>query len=383
MTERAAYVTRTSSILPNAPVTNDEMERILGQVGPRPSRARRLVLRSNGIHTRHYAIDPETLQPNFTNASMTAEAVRGLAGPGFDLSQIACLACGTSIADQLIPNHASMVHGELGIPPCEVVATGGACVSGMTAFRYASMAVASGLQPNAVATGSELASATMLAGNFAAELDARVDALEKNPEIAFEKDFLRWMLSDAAGAVLLELQPREAGTSLRVDWIDILSYAGELESCMYAGAVKEDSGLLRGWQRFTSAGREADSVMALKQDVKLLNAKIINYTVERPLATIMPRHGLRAADIDHFLGHFSSFFFHDKLHAGMCRAGLDIPVSRWFTNLASRGNTGAASMYVMLDELLRSGTLKPGQRILCYVPESGRFSVCWMHLTVV
>ena len=383
MTERAAYVTRTSSVLPNAPVTNDDMERILGQVGSRPSRARRLVLRSNGIQTRHYAIDPVTLQPNYTNASMTAEAVRGLAGPGFDISQIACLACGTSIADQLIPNHASMVHGDLGIPPCEVVATGGACVSGMTAFRYASMAVASGLQCNAVATGSELASASMLAGNFTAEIDARVDALEKNPEIAFEKDFLRWMLSDAAGAVLLEPRPRQAGLSLRVDWIDLLSYAGEMESCMYAGAVKEESGQLRGWQRFSAERREAESVMALKQDVKLLNANIVNYTVEKPLAAIIPRRSLRADDVEHFLGHFSSLFFHDKLHAGMCRSGLDIPVSRWFTNLASRGNVGAASMYVMLDDLLQSGKLKPGHRVLCYVPESGRFSVCWMHLTVV
>ncbi len=383
MAERVAYVTRTSSLLPNAPVANDEMERLLGQVGPRPSRARRLVLRSNGIHTRHYAIDPATLQPSHTNASMTAEAVRGLAGPGFDIDQIACLACGTSIPDQLMPNQAVMVHGHLGIPPCEVVATAGVCASGMTALKYASMVVASGLAPNAVATGSELASASMLAGNFTPEIDARVEALEKNPEIAFEKDFLRWMLSDAAGAVLLEPQPRATGISLRVDWIDILSYAGEMETCMYAGAIKQDNGSLRGWQRFSADGRKAESVMAVKQDVKLLNANIVNYTVEKPLAAIMPRRGLRAADIDHFIGHYSSHYFRDRLYAGMCRAGLDIPQSRWFENLAIRGNVGSASMYILLDDLVRSGNLRPGQRVLCYVPESGRFSVCWMHLTVV
>ena len=45
------FVTRTSSFLPLEPVGNEEMEAVLGMVGGRPSRARRLVLRSNGIRT--------------------------------------------------------------------------------------------------------------------------------------------------------------------------------------------------------------------------------------------------------------------------------------------------------------------------------------------
>src|SRR5260221_431473 len=48
-----------------------------------------------------------------------------------------------------------------------------------------------------------------------------------------------------------------------------------------------------------------------------------------------------------------------------------------------RGPTSAASIFVMLDELFKSGRLKPGQRILCMVPESGRFIISFMHLTVV
>jgi 3-oxoacyl-[acyl-carrier-protein] synthase-3 len=40
-------------------------------------------------------------------------------------------------------------------------------------------------------------------------------------------------------------------------------------------------------------------------------------------------------------------------------------------------------MYVMLDELVRSGRLRRGERILCFVPESGRFTSAFLHLTVV
>src|SRR5262245_47887688 len=101
MSDGNVYITGTGAHLPNAPVENDAMERILGQVGTKPSRARRAVLRSNGIVRRHYAIDPETLRFNDTNAGMTAKAVRSITGDGATLPRVGCLACGTSIADQL------------------------------------------------------------------------------------------------------------------------------------------------------------------------------------------------------------------------------------------------------------------------------------------
>lgn len=375
-----AYITATAAFLPHAAVNNDAMERLLGQVGAKPSRARRTILRSNGIVSRHYAIDPISLQSTHSNAQLAAEAVRALS---LQQKRIDCLACGTSIADQLMPGHASMVQGELQLPACDVASTSGVCVAGMTALRYALNAVRSGDSVCAVATGSELSSASMRAENFAAEIDSQVEALEKQPELAFEKDFLRWMLSDGAGAVLLENQPAAQGMSLRVDWLDVLSYAGDMETCMYAGAVKTAQGEMQGWQKFSAQQRDQQSVMAVKQDVKLLNEQVILYTVEKPLQILIKKHGLVAEQINYFLPHYSSQFFRDKVQAGLQRVGLDIPQSRWFTNLSTCGNTGSASIYIMLDALFRSGRLQKGERLLCYVPESGRFSTAFMHLTVV
>jgi 3-oxoacyl-[acyl-carrier-protein] synthase-3 len=381
--ELPVFITRTGVCLPNAPVANDEMERILGQVGPRPSRARKAILRSNGIRTRYYAIAPETMQFNDTNAGMTAKAVLDLAREGEALPPVGCLVCGTSIADQLMPGHAVMVQGEVGWPACEVVSTAGVCAAGMTALKYAYRAVASGEHRAAVATGSELASASMRGSAFAPEIEARAGDSDPQPELAFEKDFLRWMLSDGAGAFLLEASPSASGISLRIDWLDIRSYAGELETCMYAGAVKEASGRLKGWREFSSAAALGDSVMAVKQDVKLLHDEVIRYTVEKPLAALAARRSLRSEDIDHFVPHYSSHFFRDKLHAGMRSAGVDIPQARWFTTIETTGNTGSASLYISLDALFRSGRIARGQRLLCFVPESGRFSSAYLHLTAV
>lgn len=378
MTSSQVYITDIASFLPNAPVGNEEMERILGQVGRRPSRARRLILRSNGIQQRYYAIDPETLLPNYTNAQLTAEAIRKLRLEGLD-----CLSCGTSIADQLMPNHAVMVQGELELPPCEVMATSGVCLAGMTALKYAYLSVLGGEHRRAVATGSELSSIMMRAENYSAENEALIEKLGSEPELAFEKDFLRWMLSDGAGAVLLEPAPAKGRLSLRIDWLHVYSYAGEMETCMYAGAVKNENGSIRSWQTFPGRERNEQSVMTVKQDVKLLNENVLHYTVERPLMDLIERYQLRPEQFDYFVPHYSSKFFADGVHASLQQVGLDIPRERWFTNLPEKGNTGSASIYIMLDELYHSGRLQAGETLLCYIPESGRFSSAMMKLTVV
>jgi len=191
------------------------------------------------------------------------------------------------------------------------------------------------------------------------------------------------MLSDGAGAVLIEPQPRANSLNLRIDWIELFSYAGDLPACMYAGAVKNENGAMAGWARMTPHERTQRAAMTLKQDVKLLNENIVHYAAERPLQMLMTKRHLRASDYQYFLPHYSSHFFRDRLYEGLRRIDFNLPQERWFTNLSTRGNTGAASMYLMLEELTKSDRLRSGERLLCFVPESGRFSAGFMSLTVM
>lgn len=373
------YITKTSAFLPNAPVSNDDIESVLGMVAGRPSRARRIVLRNNGIRERYYAIDPVTGKTTHNNTQLTAEAVRALEVDG----AIDCLVTGTSMPDQLMPNHAVMVHGELGIAACEVVATAGICLAGITALKYAYMAVLCGLANNAVATGSELASAVLHARNFTAESEHRISEMEGNPEIAFEKDFLRWMLSDGAGAFLLRNQPADHGLSLRIDWIDILSQAGSMEVCMYAGGEKQADGPLKGWQAFAADEWAARSVFSVKQDVRLLNENVAYQTIGKLLKKAVQTRGLTPEAIDWFLPHMSSEYFRQPVADCMAAGDFIVPQEKWFTNLQTKGNTGSASIFIMVDELFKNGQLTAGDRLLCFIPESGRFTGSLMHLTAV
>jgi len=373
------FLTRTAAFLPFSPVSNEDIEEVLGRIGGKASRARRLILRSNGIQSRHYAIDRATGQLAMTNAQLTASAIRGL---GDDIGSVDCLATGTSLPDQLMPNHAVMVHGELGWPRLEVVACAGICLAGTAALKHAWLSVRSGDARRAVATGSELASAVMRGSRFEAELEHKLEALQERPELAFEKDFLRWMLSDGAGAVLLEREPR-GPLSLRIDWIDLSSAAHELPVCMYAGADKNAEGGLDGWARTASADWHRDSTFAVKQDVRLLNDNIVRATLAEPLAAVIEKRGLKAQDIDWFLPHLSSNYFVEPVSRCLDDMGFSIPRERWFSNLARKGNTGSASPYIMLDELFRSGRIQSGQKLLMFVPESGRFSSGFIYMEAV
>lgn len=378
------FISGLASFLPNAPVGNDSIERVLGQINGRSSKIKDWVLDYNGIQSRHYAIDPETGLMTHTNAQMTAEAVRRLAASvSLSLDDIDCLVCGTSSADQVIPSHAAMVHGELNCAPFELVSTTGVCCSGMSAFKYGLMNVKSEMVRNAVTTGSELASISFRASRFKPQIERQINEFADEPMLAFENEFLRWMLSDGAGAALLTQTPSDDRLSFRVDWIELQSYANSAETCMYFGGIKTTQGGLESFRGIDDPGDlVGKGYLSLGQDVRVLRENLPR-TVRDMYLHCREKHGLDHHEIDWFLPHYSSEGFREPLQSGLTEVGCDIPYEKWFTNLTTKGNTGAASIYIILEEFAESGRPQPGERILCFIPESARFTMCFVHLTVI
>jgi 3-oxoacyl-[acyl-carrier-protein] synthase-3 len=342
------------------------------------------VLDYNGIRTRHYALDPQTREPTHSNAEMTKRAVlAALADAGVAYDRLDCLVCGTSSPDVLLPNHAMMVHGLLGGHALEAVATAGVCCSGMSAFKYAWLNVASGMAQIAASTGSELASVVMRASHFKPQLTRRLEELEEQPTLAFEQEFLRWMLSDGAGAAIFSNAPRMDGVSLRIDWMEFQSFAHEAPPCMYYGGIKQPDGSLKSGRLVSNPEQLlGEGYMSLTQDVEALH-QFLPRGMEAMAARVRARHAIQPDQIDWFLPHYSSQGFRQPLSEGLARGGFRIPEDRWYTNLSSKGNTGSASIYIMLEELLASGQVEQGQTILCFVPESSRFSFAVFQLTAV
>jgi len=374
------YIVKAAKFLPNDAVQNSEMEEYLGLINHLPSKSKPIVLRNNGIKTRYYALNKQGI-PTHTNSEMVALAIRNMMDN--DVNQIKAIdlfSCGTSTPDQMMPSHGVMVHGWLPeTGAVEVVSPSGVCCSGMHALKYAWMSVKLGEAKNAVASGSERFSPLLRSDVFEEEAE-KLTQVTENPYISFEKDFLRWMLSDGAGTLLLKNKKNEDGISIRIDALDGVSYANEVESCMYMGSEKVD-GKLKSYMDYTPQEMVARSVLSIKQDIKLLSENIVERGFTR-LKTLLEENNLTVNDIDHFLPHISSEFFRSKIAEKLDANNMTIPPEKWFVNLSSIGNVGAGSIFMMIEELFHSGKLKKGERIFLLVPESGRFSYMYGLLTV-
>jgi 3-oxoacyl-[acyl-carrier-protein] synthase-3 len=381
------FINATGTFLPNAPIDNNDIERVLGAPHGKPSRAKNIVLHNNQIKTRHYAIDPLTREPTHSNAQLAAEAVNVILrdNPDLSLRDVQLMACGTSSPDLIIPGHAAMVQGHLPQMHGETISTSGVCCSSMAALKMAFLSIAAGDSTAAVVTGSETASKWMRAELFESENPRKVDELAANAAIAFEHDFLRWMLSDGAGAAYLSDTALAGKTNLRINWIEGRSYANEQPVCMFAGGYREDDGSVTAWKdlRLTGDSHRLKHAMNVSQDIRILRDQMPVCSIERALREIADKRKLTPDDYTWFLPHYSSHYFRQVVLDSMTRIGFRIPTDRWFTKLYDCGNVGSASMFIFIDQLARNMPLKAGQKVLCYIPESGRFSVYYMELEVV
>ena len=369
------FINGIGKFLPGEPIANDQMEDYLGRINGQNSKVKSRILKSNGIQQRHYAIDRQQ-QTTYRNSQMAAHAIRDLLGQThLDPGAIDLLAAGTSWPDLLVPGFGSMVHGEMTeFAPLEVVSTQGVCCAGVSALKYAAAQVELGEKVAAIAVASELPSRLFKHTHFEAETK-----VQSGQALGFDREFLRWMLSDGAGAVLLQNRPNTHGLSLKLEWIELVSHANAYPVCMYAGTNADTTQSWMDYPSYVDAAK--DGAINLRQNIRLLD-QVIKLGVEGWLKLINLNR-VKPDEIDWLLCHYSSHFFRSQIVELLEKAGCMIPESKWFTNLYSRGNTGCASIYLMLEELFHSGNLQPGQKIFCFVPESGRFTTAYMMLTVV
>ncbi|MFF4507780.1 3-oxoacyl-[acyl-carrier-protein] synthase III C-terminal domain-containing protein [Streptomyces sp. NPDC001401] len=375
-----AYITAMGRFLPGDPVPNEEIEDYIGSVGAASSLLRERILDSCGITSRYYAIDKQR-RTLFSNTDMAVAAVRqAVDRSGITVDDIDLIAAGTAVPDLIAPGIASGIHGQLGGPPCEIVTTHGICSTGMMALKNAYLQVAAGEKKNAIACASELASRFLKSDRF-----ADVRPISEDGAIAMEMAFLRYMLSDGAGAALVQDRPAAGGVSLRIDWISLTSYASTEQTCMYMGAADGavDGGAGHSWWDYPSAAEAAvEGTLALRQNLGLL-PHLVRIGV-REYQRLLKEGRFDPDELAWFPAHYSSERMKSMVLKEIERKKVRGPsVEKWYSNLTRVGNMGSASIYVILEEMLREGLVAAGDKLLVMVPESGRFAVSFAHLTAV
>lgn len=364
-----SWIQATGHFLPGDAIDNQAMDAYIAPLNRISARIKKRILGENGIRSRHYAVDTQgnTLH---SCAGMAASAIHAcLLQAGIHLDDVGMLACGTSGGDALMPGFASMVQGELAAPPMQTLSSHGICASGVGAWESAASAIELGAHTHALVAAAEMPSRLFKRSRYAA----------RDYDADFDAHFLRWMLSDGAGSLLLTSQPQaRTDVRLRLRFIHQRSFSGDYPVCMQLGLTPDRSRSHLDYDSWQAA--EADGALFLRQDIRLL-PHLFDVGIHE-YARLAHAGWFDSSRIDHFLCHYSSERFAPVVDELMHKAGLAIPRERWYSNLTTRGNTGAASIFIMLDEFLRSRQLQPGEQILCFIPESGRFTVSFVLIEV-
>ena len=362
------YVTGVGHHLPGPKINNDEMSDFIGPINKQSDRIKRRILGENGIVSRHYGIDKEG-NTQTSMVAMAAESSRkSIESAGIDLSDIDLIATGTVSGDVVVPGFSNMLQGELKAPPLETVSINGICSSGMTALKSAATTIEVGEHKNALVNATEYPSRLFKSSRF-----------ENFKEVDFNSHFLRWMLSDGSGSFVLSNEAKEKGLSFKLKWIHNKSFSGDFPTCMTIGYDKTNSG--GSYLDYDSvAEAESQGQFFLRQDIRLLpNLFEVGFT---EYLNLVEQGHIRPMEVDHFLCHYSSERFSGTIKDLMMKSDVFIPEDRWYSNLSTSGNTGSASIFIMMSEFLKEKNPKPGDQILFFVPESGRFSISYAMLEV-
>jgi len=356
------YITSTGSYLPGEPVDNENLGEYLGSVIGE-GRVRTKILKVNGIETRHYALDKKQ---NATHSlyELAAEAVRNCLPQDKPPLHIDYLSAGTTHAPFLAPGVSSILHDQLSKEKMinhsvEINSNSGICSSGAQAIVNATRAVKSGDADAAICVGVEQSSIGLRSKAFRTTYDLPAILRDVRSSKWFMSVFLRFMLSDGAGSFLLEPRPREAGISLKVDWTYSRSFANEAPLCMHIDS----------------------STMILSQNIKIL-AKYMAPLSKKAVEGALCQYGEKLDNYSMVLPHMSSYYFEPAVKKIMAELSPNQEVPYW-TNLRTAGNTGAASIFIMLDEYMKTKAVASGDRLLLFIPESGQFNYVLISLTVV
>ena len=362
------YITQTASFMPGEPVNNHDMDQFIGSINRLSSRIKERILEENGIQFRHYALDAQGNSLHSVT-SMGAKVVEALIANN---TKPQFLAAATTGGDCAAPGLANLIQGELQLPPLETHSVSGICAASIGALNAAAHAVEAQSAEIAIAVASEFPSRLFKASRFK----------NRDADIDFDAHFLRWMLSDGAGGAALSNKPASSGLSLKINWIHQKSFSGDMPTCMQVGQSRGNT--LPGYLDYpTLAEAEKAGAFDLRQNIRIL-PNLFDVGLHEYANLVKDGH-VDPACITHFLCHYSSERFKPMMAELMEKAGIAIDSEKWFSNLSTKGNTGAASIFIMLDELFKTKlqSLKVGDQIFGFVPESGRFTVAYFLMEVV
>jgi 3-oxoacyl-[acyl-carrier-protein] synthase III len=350
---KRVQVVSTGSYLPGEPITNDDMERL---VGPLPED----ILEGIQVKTRHWMIDPATGEHRINNSEMAFRAAsESLNLAGLEAEQVDLLILATGTPDYPLPPVVNLVQDTLGLRRCATMELRSGGAGAVQALDVARMYLESGAYHTAVVIGSEAIS-PVLAPMFLGQDPTSIRMRDRLP---------LYMFGDGAGAMVLQASEDGEGGIL----------AGTM-ACIGGGKKPGIQSIGGGTHAPIHEQLRRPRLVELRVDV-VESGKFTPFMLTEALAETVRRSGVSADSIDHCLIPEGNVGW---MLASLHEAGLE--TAEWvalegkiFDNLVQTGATGCAAVPLFLDDAWKSGRIKPGDRVMLIGVEATK----WIYAGVV
>lgn len=265
-----------------------------------------------GIKRRH-------IIENETTTSMAAEAgKRAIEDAGMDVDAIDMILVATISSNMIFPCTACEVQRILGARNAVCFDLNAACSGFIFAYNTAMAYIASGIYKNILVIGSE-------------SLSNLTDWTDRGTCILF---------GDGAGAVVIKASE---GRNYK----------------MIAGSEGQKGEALTCMSRHGKNWKEVpESETCMKMDGRAVFQFAVR-KVPQAIEQVLEANELKTEEIDYFILHQAN-----KRIVEAVAKRLKEPIEKFPMNLQEYGNTCAATIPVLLDELKKDGTLKPGQKLV-------------------
>jgi 3-oxoacyl-[acyl-carrier-protein] synthase-3 len=306
-----ARITGVGSYAPKRVLTNADLEKIV-------ETSDEWIVQRTGIRERHLADDTEATSDLALKAAQQALERANLVPEDIDF-----IVVGTTTPDMFFPTTANIVQHRLGCRRAGSVDLLAACAGSIYSLAIGAKFIETGKYRRVLAIGAET-------------LSKITDFTDRGTCI---------ILADAAGAAVLEATDDDRGI-IDADLYSDGQYGDLL--CMPAGGSRQPA------SRDTVDGRQHYAKMKGNEVFKIAVRMFVDCA-----EAILGRHGFTAADVDLFIPHQANLRI---IEAAAKRVGL--PMEKVFVNVDRYGNTGAASVYVALEEAAAAGRVHRGDLVL-------------------
>jgi 3-oxoacyl-[acyl-carrier-protein] synthase III len=344
----------TGSYLPGEPLTNDDLERL---VGPLPED----ILEGIQVKRRHWMIDPATGEHMINNSAMALAATReALSAASVEPREVDLLILSTASPDYLLPPLVTFVQEALGLQRCATLELRSGCAGAVEALDIARLYVERGTYQTAVVIGSESIS-PLLAPVF----------LGKDPETIRMRDRMNpYNFGDGAGAVVLQASETDQGIF------------GSAFACV--GGDREPGMQIVGAGTHAPIHTQlaARTLVELKVDV-VESGRFTPFVLTEALTAVLQATGLDASAIDLCIipeGN-AGYMVEELKSAGLLTPEWLALEGKIYENLTEVGATGSAAVPLALDDAWRKGRLHVGDTVMLLAIETSKWKYAGMVLT--